>query len=144
MRCYGGGRITTAATSTLPAGSLYAVANRPLYVVECAVWNTTDVATSVALARFSSAGTPGSGFTEVSEDSEYTPVATLFDSHTSTAPTLVGAFERGILGAATGSALYWTFGSRGLRIPAGTANGIGLIVPNGTGQIWDFYYAWDE
>src|SRR6266508_2525260 len=101
MRAYGGGRITTAATATLPAGSLYAIAARPLYVVEVGVFNTTTTSTSVALARFSTAGTPGAG-------------------------------------------VIFTFGGKGLRVPAGTANGVGLYVPNGTGQIWDFYYAWDE
>ena len=144
MRAYGGGRITTAATATLPAGSLYAIANRPLYVVEVGIFNTTITATNVALGRFSTAGTPGSGFTEMSEDNEITPVATLFDSHTSTAPTLVGTYARGDLGAAIGAGVIFTFGGKGLRVPAGTGNGVGLLCLNGTGQIWDFYYAWDE
>lgn len=144
MRCYGGGRITTAATATLPAGSLYAVANRPLYLVEVSVWNTTATATTVALALFTTAGTPGAGYTEISEDDEYTPVGTLFDSHTSIAPTLTGVIRRSILGAAVGSGVFWTFGSRGKRIRAGTTNGVGLIVPSGTGQVWDFDFVWDE
>lgn len=144
MRCYGGGRITTAATATLPAGSLYAIASRPLWIYEVGVFNTTTTATTVGLARFNTAGTPGAGYTEMSEDNEYTPVATLFDSHTSTAPTLVGTYVRGILGAAAGSAIIWTFGAKGLEVPAGTANGVGLLVPTGTGQIWDFYMVWEE
>src|SRR4030095_14125856 len=144
MRAYGGGRITTAATATLPARSLYPIANRPLYVVECGVFNTTATQTNVALGRFTTAGTPGAGFTELSEDPEITPVGTLFDSHTSTAPTLAGAIVRGDLGAAIGAGIVWSFGSRGIVIPQGTGNGVGLYVPNGTGQIWDFYFAWDE
>jgi hypothetical protein len=144
MRCYGGGRITTAATATLPAGSLYAIANRPLSVLEVGVFNTTSAATVAALGRFTTAGTPGSGFTELCEDADYTPVGTLFDSHTSTAPTLAGTFVRGILGAAVGSGLIWTFGAKGLIVPQGTANGVGLYVPSGTGQVWDFYYVWEE
>jgi hypothetical protein len=144
MRAYGSGRITTAATNLLPAGSLYAIANRPVYVLECGVFNTTVTATNVALARLTTAGTPGAGFTELSEDPDITPVATLFDSHTSTGPTIAGAIVRGDLGAAIGAGIIWTFGGKGIVIPQGTGNGVGLYVPNGTGQIWDFYFAWEE
>lgn len=143
MRAYGGGRVTTAASATLPAGSLYAIANRPLAVYEVGAFNTTTTATTIALARFTTAGTPGAGFTELSEDPDITPVATLFDTHT-VGPTIAGAFIRGILGAAVGSGVIWTFGGKGLIIPQGTANGVGLYVPTGTGQVWDFYFVWEE
>jgi hypothetical protein len=29
-------------------------------------------------------------------------------------------------------------------ISAGTANGVGIICPTGTGQILDYYFDWDE
>lgn len=48
------------------------------------------------------------------------------------------------LPAAIGGAMIWTFGDTGLIIPAGTANGIGVICPVGTGQILDYYIDWDE
>ena len=48
------------------------------------------------------------------------------------------------LGAAVGSGWVWTFGDEGLQIPEGTANGIGIYIPTGTGQILDYYIFWDE
>lgn len=144
MRCYAELRVATAATNLLPAGSVYAIANRPLYVLECGVFNTTVTATKVALSRLTTAGTPGAGATEMAEDPDYTPVATVVGSHTSTGPTIAGNFVSATLGAAAGAGVIWTFANKGLIIPQGTANGIGLTVPTGTGQIWDCYFVWEE
>lgn len=144
MRCYAGLRVATAATNLLPAGSVYAIANRPLYVLEVGVFNTTTTATQVGLSRLTSAGTPGTGATEMAEDPDYTPVATVVGTHTSTGPTITGQFTLATLGAAAGAGVIWTFGNKGLIIPQGTANGIGLTVPTGTGQVWDCYFVWEE
>lgn len=143
MRAYAAERASSAGTNLLPAGSLYAIAAKPLYVVEVAVWNTTTTATAVALQRLTTAGT-ATGITEFSEDTESTPDGAAFNTH-SVGPTITAGFIRkAMLGAAVGSGIIWTFGGRGLRIPAGTANGIGLTVPTGTGQVWDFEFVWDE
>lgn len=144
MRCYGAARLTAAGTNLLPGGSLYAIASRPLYVVEVAVWNTTTTATAVALQRLTTAGT-STAETAIAEDSEITPVGTPRNVHSSTGPTITTGFIRkAVLGAAAGSGIIWTFGGKGVRIPAGTANGLGLTVPTGTGQVWDFEFVWDE
>jgi hypothetical protein len=29
-------------------------------------------------------------------------------------------------------------------IQPGTANGVGIIIPTGTGQVLDYYFDWDE
>lgn len=144
MRAYGGGRASSAGSATIPAGSLYAVANRPLVVREVHVWNTTATATSVALRRLTTAGTQGAALDELSEDPEITPAGTLFNTHSAGPTITAGVYVRGILGAAIGSGVIWTFGGNGLVIPAGTGNGVGLLVPDGTGQVWDFAYVWDE
>jgi len=144
MRAYGGGRASSAGSSTLPGGSLYAIAARPLYVVEVGVFNTTTVATNVALRRLTTAGTQGAALDELSEDPEITPVGTLFNTHSAGPTITAGQYAIGDLGAAIGAGVIWTFGGKGLRIPAGTGNGMGLTVPNGTGQIWDFYFVWEE
>ena len=144
MRCYATLRVASAGTNLLPAGSLYAIAARPLYLWEVGVFNTTTTATQVALSRLTTAGTQGAAATELAEDPEYTPVGTVVGTHTSTGPTITGQFMLGTLGATAGSGVIWTFGGKGLIIPAGTANGIGLTVPTGTGQIWDAYFVWEE
>jgi hypothetical protein len=144
MRCYASLRVASAGTATLPAGSLYAVANRPLALLEVGAFNTTATETTCAVARFSTAGTAGAAATEMAEDPEITPVGVVAGTHTSTAPTLVGTYVRATLGAAKGAGVIWTFGGRGLIIAQGTGNGIGLLVPDGTGQIWDCYFVWDE
>jgi hypothetical protein len=39
--------------------------------------------------------------------------------------------------------VIWTFGD-GIRIPVGAANGVGVVVENGTGQACQIYAVWDE
>lgn len=136
------GRATIAGTSALPLVSLYATAAVRPRVVEVAVWNTMAVAVEVSLNRLTSAGTQGAGLTEVYEDDDLqVPIATGFAGHTA-GPTIGGEVRSAVLGAAIGSGVIWTFA--GLAIPAGTANGLGLIIPTGTGQILRYGITWDE
>jgi hypothetical protein len=138
------GRATIAGTSALPLVSLYAVAAGRPAIAEWGLFNTTAVAVCVALNRLTTAGTPGAGLTEVAEDNPIeATLATGFAGHT-VGPTITGEVRRATLGAAVGSGVIWTFGPRGLVIPEGTANGVGAIIPTGTGQILDYYIAWDE
>ena len=140
-------RTTNAPTSTLPGASLYAIANVNLRVVEIGVFNTSTTACAVSVNRLDSAGTQGSGLTEGyigDPASGVSILGTAFQSHTSTPPTLGEELIRASLGAAIGAGMVWTFDTVPILIPAGTANGIGLICPTGTGQILDFYFVWDE
>jgi len=120
------------------------VANRPLWVVEVGVFNTTVTGTEVALRRLTTAGTQGSALDELCEDPAITPAGTVFNTHSGGPTITAGQAKMGILGAAAGSGIIWTFGGKGLYIPAGTGNGLGLTVPNGTGQVWDFEFTWEE
>ena len=136
------GRATIAGTNLLPLVSLYATAAVRPRLVEVGLFNTTSTACVVALVRLTSAGTQGTGLTEVPEDDpSQTAVATAFAGHTS-GPTITGELRRASLGAAIGSGVIWTFA--GLEIPEGTGNGIGVIVPTGTGQVCDYSLSWDE
>jgi hypothetical protein len=136
------GRATIAGTSALPLVSLYATAGVRPTVEEIEIWNTTAVAACFAVVRLTTAGTQGAGLTEVPEDSpDHTAIATGFAGHT-VGPTIGGEMRRATLGAAVGSGVIWTF--RGAEIPASTAQGIGIIVPTGTGQIVDYVVVWNE
>ncbi len=136
------GRATIAGTAALPLVSLYATAAVRPKVVEIGVFNTTATALVVALNRLTTAGTQGANLTEVPQDDDLqVAIATGFAGHTG-GPTIGGEIRRATLGAAVGSGVIWTFG--GIEIPAGTANGLGLIVPTGTGQILDYWIDWDE
>jgi len=145
-RYSGGWRTAGAGSTTLPAASLYAGANNDIYVVEIGVWNTTTTECNVAVRRLTSAGTQGSGQTELPWDPDTTAATgTLVDTHTSTGPTLTaGVYRWAMLGAAKGSGVIWTFAGKGLRIPKATGNGICVIPGTGTGQILDVYFEWDE
>jgi len=69
---------------------------------------------------------------------------TAVSTHT-VAPTLGDDLGyRASIGAAIGAGVIWTFGDSGLRIPVGTANGIGVIAENGTGQAAQIYLVFDE
>jgi hypothetical protein len=140
-----GERSTGAGSTTLPQFSLYASANVAAKIREIGVFNTTTTAYAVCLRRFTTTGTQGAALTECEFDpASPDPVSTGFNTHTVT-PTITSGYLRvASIGAAVGAGIIWTFGDTGLVIPAGTGNGIGMLVYTGTGQICDFYIDWDE
>lgn len=140
-----GFRTTGAGSTTLPIASIFAPAAAQPVIYEIGVFNTTAVAVSVALRRATALGTAGAGETEVTvDDPSATAIATVVNTHT-VAPTLsAGAVRNGVLGAAVGSGVIWTFSERGLRLPAGTGNGLCIVPLTGTGQICDVYFEWSE
>jgi hypothetical protein len=138
------GRSTVAGTSLRAVASLFAVASRTMKLREVGVFNTTSTAVAVALVRFTNATGVGTGLTEVLYDeTSPAPNGTGFAGHT--ADGAVGSpIRQASLGASVGSGVIWTFGDTGIVVAAGTANGVGIICPTGTGQILDFYLDWDE
>lgn len=145
MRAAGAARMTSAPTATLPGISLYSVASRPLYVYEVEIYNTTAVACEVALVRLTTAGTVGAAVTvEGPFDSDEALDGAMFQAHSSTPPTFTTVFRQAMLGAAIGAGAIWTFDAQPIRIPAGTANGVGILCLNGTGQICDVSFDWDQ
>jgi hypothetical protein len=143
MRVYSGGRGSAASTS-LRGPSLMAAANVPINLVECGVFNTTATAFAVALMRVTTAGTRTGSLTEVPEDTDHTVLADVATGHSADAAVTGGPYVQASIGAAIGAGVIWTFGKSGLRVPAGTANGFLLALPTGTGQIFDFYFVWEE
>jgi hypothetical protein len=140
-----GGHAAGAGSSTLPIGSIYAVAAAGGHVREIGVWNTTTTALVVGLCRLTSTGTQGAslGTPFVYDPATDAAQITGFNTHT-VAPTLTDGGYRADLGAAIGSGVIWTFGDVGLVIPVGTGQGIGIYIPTGTGQVCDYYFVWDE
>jgi hypothetical protein len=138
-------RSTNAGSTTLPLFSLYASASVALKVREIGIVNSTATAAAYCLRRFSATGTQGTALTECEYDEAApAPTGTAFNSHSVTPTITAGYLRTCTLGAATGAAMIWTFGDTGLVIPAGTGNGIGVLVYTGTGQIVDFWIDWDE
>lgn len=138
------GRSTVVGTTVRAGASLFAIASRTMKVREVGVFNTTAVAFAAALARFTNATGVGAGLTEAPWDTEGpAPNGTGFAGHTADG-AVGGVLRQASLPAAIGGGVIWTFGETGLVIPAGTANGIGIICPTGTGQIFDYYIDWDE
>ncbi len=143
-RCVVGAKSLSAAASNQPALSLYSIASGvTIKVREIGVFNTTATAWDCKLIKMTAAGTPGAGLTEQSYDPNYTPQATGFQTHSATGAN-VDLGYRASIGAAIGAGIIWTFGDTGIMIPAGTANGIGIGLENGTGQICQAYFVWDE
>ncbi len=138
------GRSTVIGTTVRAMASLFAVASRTVKLREVGVFNTTNTAVAVALCRFTNATGVGAALTEVQwDEAGPAPNATGFAGHT--ADGAVGSnFRYASLGAAVGSGVIWTFGDTGILIAAGTANGVGIICPTGTGQICDYYFDFDE
>lgn len=141
-----GGVATIAGTATLPLVSLYNTAGVQAHLREVHFFNSTATGGFVAaLCRLSTAGTQGTGLTAVRTDGDSGAAAcTPFAGHTG-APTLADLGYRKRVGAAVGDGVIWTFNDgAGITAPLGTANGIGLYVPTGTGQILDYVLVWDE
>ena len=139
-----GMRGTVVGTSLRAMMSLFGIANIGGALREVGVFNTTTTALAVALARLTNATGVGTGQTEGEYDENASPPScTIFAGHT--ADGGVGQIIRqATLGAAAGAGVIWTFGDKGLVIQPGTANGLGIIVPTGTGQICDIYMDWEE
>lgn len=144
MARYSTGVKTGAGSTTLPSLSLYAIAAVGGTIREVGIFNTTASAADYKLVRLTTAGTQGAGTTVAKYNPDSAAAScTPFTTHT-VAPTTTDLGYRTSLGAAIGSGVIWTFGDIGLRIPVGTANGIGVMVENGTGQALQAYIVWDE
>jgi hypothetical protein len=138
------GRSTIAGTTVRGLFSLYATAAVTPKVREIGLWNTTATALAVAVVRFTSAGTQGTGLTEVPlDDPVHVAISTTFAGHTAD-PAVSAPIRQASLAAAVGAGVIWTFGGNGLEIPAATTAGVGVIIPTGTGQICDYYVEWEE
>lgn len=142
-RCSVGGR-TNALPTAARGPSLYATASSGQLVVrEIGAFNTTTTPVAAAVGIATSAGTQGTGLTEVNEsDPTHTILGTGFQTHTADATLTQTRYTS--LGAAVGSGIVWVFGDNGLIIPEGTANGVVITCHTGTGQHLDFYFVWDE
>jgi hypothetical protein len=139
------GRTTIVGTSALPNVSLYATAAVRPRIVEVGLWNTSSSPVEVALVRLTTAGTQGTGLTETSDDMpEHTAIATGFAGHT-VGPTIGSEMKRAVLAAAVGAGVIWTWpDGNPLAITSATTNGIGVIVPTGTGQTLAYSISWIE
>ena len=140
------GKTAGVGSTTLPCLSIYSPSTNGFVIREFAVWNMTNTSCVYRIARLTSAGTPGTGLTEIeyAEDLR-APTATAFEPHTGTAPSVATASIRFMpIGAAIGAGYYWTWGGKGLVVPSGTANGVGLILAEGTGQILGYHIDWEE
>jgi hypothetical protein len=138
------GRSTVIGTTLRAVASLFATASVGAKIVEVGIFNTTATAVAASLVRFTNATGVGAGLTEAEYDElAPPPLCTGFAGHTADGAT-GQVFKQCVLGAAIGSGVIWTFGGTGLVIQVGTANGIGVICPTGTGQILDYHIDWDE
>ena len=143
MARHSAGILTSAGSATLPILSLYSAAANGGKLLEVGVFNTTATAVALNLQRVTTAGTQGAAVTEATHDPAVPPLMTVFTTHTG-APTLGDDLGyRGVLGAAVGAGIIWTM-PKGIIIPVGTANGIALIVENGTGQVCQAWMVWEE
>lgn len=125
---------------------MYGIANKGGRIREIGISNTTTTAFAAALARASTTGTQGAALTEVLNDGTLNAISaslTAFNTHTADA-TVGSPFRQVTIGAAAGAGWVWTFGEEGLIVPPGTANGIVIVCPTGTGQVFDFWFEWDE
>ncbi len=140
-----GSRATVVGTSARAILSIYGTTGVIVKVREIGVFNTTSTAVAIAVARMTTATNVGTGLAEnlVSASAGPAATATVFAGHTGDGG-VGGIIRQASLGAAVGSGVIFTFGGNGLVINNATADGIGIIIPTGTGQICDLYIEWEE
>lgn len=141
-----GTRSSGAGTTARPLGGVMAVASRSCHVREVGVFNTTTTAVALRIAKITAVGTPGAALTEEKyhgSDGD-APDITGFDTWSADATINAGNIRVATLGAAIGAGAIFTFAEPGVYIPAGTGNGLGIVLATGTGQICDWYMEWDE
>ncbi len=136
---------TGAGTTARPMASLYAAAASGAALRYCAVWNTTATEVDLGLRRLTAATNQGAGETELGWNETMTaPQCTTHNLHSGDATLATGFLRRTMLGAAKGSGVIWVFGDSGIVVPEGTANGLGVVLAAGTGQICIIEFEWDE
>lgn len=142
-RCSAGARASSAATAAR-GPSLYAPAGNQLTLREVGVFNTTTTGFAVGIVRATTGGNRGAAVTETCEsDPSHTVLGVVTQTHAADA-TLAGTARQASIGAAIGAGVIFTFGDEGMEINAGTANGVTINCPTGTGQVFDFYFVFDE
>ncbi len=134
-----------AGSTTLPLLSIYSAAAVAPTVREVGVFNTTATGVAVKLVRLSTTGTQGAGLAAANKYNPDSAAASTsgFQTHT-VAPTTTDAGYRAQLGAAIGSGVIWTFGDLGIRLAVATTQGLGVMIENGTGQVCQIYFVFDE
>lgn len=142
-RCAIGGRASAVCTA-VRGPNVYATAAVKPRVREIGVFNTTTTAFPVAVVRATATGTKGASITAVCEDDDtHTIVTTGANTHTADA-TVGTPIRQATVGAAAGAGVIWTWSDFGFVLDNATTSGAVLILPTGTGQIFDFYFVWDE
>lgn len=135
-----------AAVPTAARGpSVYATTLIRPQIREIGIFNTTSVACAIGVGRASAVGTKGAAITPVPE-SDFVRVAVATGAQTHTADATINAVldKQASLGAAIGSGVIWTWGPGEFILENATTSGVVIVCPTGTGQICDFYIAWDE
>lgn len=132
-----------AGTSVRPIIAILSTATVTGAVREIALCNTTAVACTYEIVRFTG-GTAGATVAAVKHRNDAPPsVCTAKQLWTADATIVDHTGDFIVLGTAVGSAQILTFGDAGLETALGTTAGIGLV-PVGTGQVCTVKITWDE
>lgn len=148
MPQFAAGAKTGAGSIILPLLTVWSGAANQANIFEIGIFNTTTTAFDVKLVRLSSGpGTVGAALVKTPLDNPGA-VSGCFAFTTQTAGTIaaVDAGYRASIGAAIGAGVVWPFPGEGFEIAsaAGTVNGVGILVENGTGQAAQVYVRWQE
>jgi hypothetical protein len=139
-------RTTGVGSTTLPSTSIYSLGTGDVWLVEVGITNVAAVAFEISLARLTSAGTQGAAagaWTYEEGATSLTAKVAAVQAHSAGTP-LGAEVRRASIGASIGSGVIFTFGGRGLLLPSGTANGLGLIAVVGAAQLADVYWSVDQ
>lgn len=144
MARHSAGVLTTAGTAARPMISLFAGASNGGRLIQAGAFNTTSIDVDIFLTRLTGQGTPGAALTNSNWDPTSPALMTAFTTHSADATLGDDLGFRAVLGAVLGAGVIWDMSPGGIAIPVGTANGIGIILENGTGQACQCWFVWDE
>lgn len=135
---------TQTGTKTSARGPTLIVGNPDILITEVGVESTVAASSTVALRKFTAAGTAGTGITAIIWDDDGQAPAASGSQVPSTDHTLTtGNLRTSHLPAAIGGGVIWTFDPP-LRVRGGSGDGITITLPSGTDQVINFYIDWEE
>lgn len=142
-----GARTTVAANTLNPIITLFPTATVGGAVREVGVFTTVGTIQELRLVRVTAGGTVGAALTEACITNPGDVANCMaFNTSTGGTPTFTDLGYRAVIGGAAGNGVIWTIGDIGGVLPptAGTLNGWGIVSENGTAQICQAYFVWDE
>lgn len=141
MATFSASVLTSAGSTTLAIASIVGNGTVPIKVREIKIDNQSASNVDLILGRMSTAGTPGSSATAMTENGVgATATATVKGTYTVAGTQVIGGRRTWV---PAGNTIIWALPD-GIEIPAVANSAVGIYVAAGTGQICGVTFTWQD